>query len=82
MDKALSNYYDIAKIVKDDIEMVALLVQVVKLKPNANIVRAFEELRLSNFREELEAVLDLKISTIRDLEKIFKEKQDGSDSKE
>ena len=80
MDKALSNYYDIAKIVKDDIEMVALLVQVVKLKPNANIVRAFEELRLSNFREELEAVLDLKISTIRDLEKIFKEKQDGSDS--
>ena len=81
MDKALSNYYDIAKIVKDDIEMVALLVQVVKLKPNANIVRAFEELRLSNFREELEAVLDLKISTIRDLEKIFKEKQDGSDSK-
>ena len=73
MNKNLDNYYEIASLVGDNIEVVAYLVATFKLQKNHKIIRDLEVHNFHNYEEIFEKILDMKLKTIQDLCVVFLE---------
>ena len=73
MNKNLDNYYEIASLVGDNIEVVAYLVATFKLQKNNKIIRDLEVHNFHNYEEIFEKILDMKLKTIQDLCVVFLE---------
>lgn len=73
MNKNLDNYYEIASLVGDNIEVVAYLVATFKLQKNHKIIRDLEVHNFHNYEEIFEKILDMKFKTIQDLCVVFLE---------
>lgn len=77
MSQDINNYYGVSNIVNDDIETVAFLIQILRLKPNDRIVCNLENLRLDKYSQELDLLLDIKTGTLKELQQIFNNKNRG-----
>lgn len=73
-NKPLDDYYYLSDICKDDLVMVALLLQIPRLNINKSIVEKLENLNLSTLKNDLDFYLDMKEETIKDLCRCLKDK--------
>jgi hypothetical protein len=71
-NKNIANFYEIALLVDDDIEIVAYLIGVFKLQKNNKIIRDLEVLNLHSYEDILESILDLKLRTVLELAEQFR----------
>ena len=65
----IEKYYFLSELTNDDIEAVAVLIELITIKPKVRIVNDLEKLNLSKYGDTLEKLLDLKVSTIKDISK-------------
>ena len=65
----IEKYYLLSELTNDDIETVAVLIELVTIKPKVKILNDLQKLNLSKYGDTLEKLLDLKVSTIKDISK-------------
>lgn len=70
-NKLIDDYYDLANIVDNDIVIVALLIQIQKIKPLVKVVKDLENLNLDKYSKEIDNLLDFKIETLKDLAYLY-----------
>lgn len=68
----IEKYYLVSKLTNDDIEAVAVLIDLVTMKPKVRIINDLQRLKLSKHSEALERLVDLKVSTIKDISKCLR----------
>ena len=72
MNKNIGDFYDLSNIVDDDIEVVAMLLQIFSLAPNNHIISDLSMLKLEPYEKDINTLLDFKCDTLRDLSRVFK----------
>ena len=82
MKKHIEDYYALAGLLGDDIKIVALLIQITRLKPSNPIINKLTNLKLDDLEAELDKCLDLKTDTLRDLFQVLKRNEDEKEDKE
>lgn len=65
----IEKYYLVSKLTNDNIEAVAVLIDLVTIKPKVRIINDLQKLNLTKYSEALERLVDLKVSTIKDISK-------------
>lgn len=76
-NKSIQEYYDLCNCCLDNVEFVAFLIQMINLKPLAKVTKSLEDLKLTKYENDITLILDnLTITTIRDLQKIYKIKKE------
>lgn len=67
----IDKYYLISRFSNNDIEIVAKIIEIFQTPPKMQTMRDIEGLNLSRYSETLEKLMDLKVSTIKDISKCF-----------
>ncbi len=69
----ITAFYDFSNCCNDDLEFVAILLQLTKLKPNPKTLNKLENLQVKGYETEFIFLLDnLQINTIKNLYSIYK----------
>lgn len=67
----INDFYDLSSCCDDDIEIVALLVLLLELKPTQKMINELVSFKLTKYNEDINLLLDeMKISTIRNIIKV------------
>lgn len=81
-NQSINDYYDLACLCDNNIAKVAMIVQIMRIKPCKNIIKQLENLRLKGLENELNVAVNLKASTIKDLSEVFDNKIFDYENKE
>ena len=69
--KEINDFYDLSSCCNDDIEIVALLILLLSLKPTTKMINELVSFKLTKYNEDINLLLDeMKISTIRNIIKV------------
>jgi len=67
MDDAINKYYLLYRLTGGNIEIVASLIELIANQPKKPTIKNLEDLRLKNYDVALEKLMDLKVTTIKDI---------------
>lgn len=65
---SIDKFYFISKLTNDNIEVVASLIELMQ-KPKQLTIKQLEDHKLTKLDDTLEKIMDLKVSTIKDISK-------------
>ena len=75
--KEINDFYDLSNCCNDDLEIVALLIILLNLKPTQKMINELISFKLTKYNDDINLILDnLTIRTIREDIKIREIKQD------
>ncbi len=69
-------YYLISKLTDDNLEAVVKIIEMFQTPPRKKTIEDIEKLNLSKYANTLEKIIDLKVSTIKDISKCLGVKYD------
>ncbi len=76
--KEINDFYDLSNCCNDDIEIVALLVLLLSLKPTTKMINELVSFKLTKYNEDINLILDnVTIRTIREIINIRNLKKDS-----
>ena len=76
--KEINDFYDLSNCCNDDIEIVALLLLILDLKPTQKMINELVSFKLTKYNDDINLILDnLTIRTIREIINIRNLKKDS-----